>query len=217
MSPTAAEKFEGAIEEAIEGTDDPFDRNFQVATRDRLNDLLARSSFAPGCRFGPCLKEIWRNTKVRLVLVARVTSVGSSYTILLSLMDTQSGLLTSQVVRPCPVCTFEDALSETTLAAISVVTGAGDAMVTDPDNGPTSTDQALDGKGRLGDYTTLVEQHRRSTQRAAIFFLSAGLLAAGAGSYLLATDKPDVGYPIVAAGGVCAVASGTLFVLSRRF
>jgi hypothetical protein len=217
VSPTAADKFEGAIEEAIEGTADPFGRNFQVSPRVRLNDLLSRSSFAPGCRFGPCLKEIWRNTKVRLVLVGRVTSVGSSYTLLLSLMDTQSGMLTSQVVRSCPVCTFEDALSEATLAAISLVTGAGDAMVADPDTGPTSTESALDVRGRLGDQTTIVEQRRRSTRRAAIFFVGAGLIAAGAGSYLLATDKADVGYPIVAAGGVCAVASGTLFVLSRRF
>jgi hypothetical protein len=212
VSPTAAEKLEAGIEEGIAGTSS--DEHPRVATRQRLTEMLAHSKFDPGCRFGPCLEEIYKNTKVRMVLVGRIASSGPSYNFLVSLMDTRSGLLMSQVTTRCAVCTLDEAIASATLATIELITRAenGDE---DPEAGAaTAVTPAVAELAALQKQTA---SRRRSIRRTGLFFLSAALLAAGAGAYFAATDDLDVGYPLLAAGGAFAVTSTTLFVLSRRF
>jgi hypothetical protein len=52
-------------------------------------------------------------------------------------------------------------------------------------------------------------------RRGAVFFLGAAAVAAAAGTYFLVTDRRDLGYGAVGAGGAFALASGTLLVISR--
>ena len=208
VSPTATEKLEAGIEEGLAGTGD-VDRP-RVATRKRLTELLARSTFAPGCLFGPCLKEIYRNTQVRMVLVARIVGSGPSYDFMVSLMDTRTGLLMSQVATRCSVCTLDEAITSAALATIELINQA-EGGAGDDGGGPEAA------SGAAADLAPRIAVRRRAIRRSALFFLSAAVLAGGVAAYFTATDEPDVGYPVLVASGALAVASTTLFVLSREF
>jgi hypothetical protein len=210
ISETVAQRFEQSIEAGLA------DNGFKVAPRKRLLELLGRSSYVAGCRFGPCLEEVYRNTDIRLVLVGRVTAVGPSYTVLMTLLDTRVGRPTSQVVDRCEVCTVEEAMTGATLAVVELVTGAGTAVV-DPALGPTSRDKIPDFRAQLAARRNELADRRRRLRRAALFFVGAAALAGGAGGYLIATDRDQRGLPAVGAAGAFAVASATFLVLSRRF
>jgi hypothetical protein len=211
VSQTAAAKLEAGIEEGIAGTSG--DEHPRVATRQRLNEMLAHSKFDPGCRFGPCLEEIYKNTKVRMVLVGRIASSGPSYNFLVSMMDTRTGLLMSQVSTRCAVCTLDEAIASATLATIELITQAESG-----DQDPAAvTASSLKATAELASERKRTAAGRRATRRTAFFFLSAALLAGGAGAYFTATDDGDVGYPLLAASGAFAVTSTALFVLSRKF
>lgn len=210
VSATAAARFETSIEEGLTGS------GYQVSPRKRLMALLGQSSYVPGCLFGPCLEEVFRNTELRLVLVARITSVGPSYEYVVSLLDTRIGRPTSQVTDQCEVCTLEEAIASTTLAVIELVTGSGNSVV-DPALGPVGKDELPDLRGQLEASQREVGARQRRLRRAALFFIGAAALAGGAGAYFLSRDQTDRGYPAVAVGGAFAIASGTLLVLSRRF
>lgn len=210
VSATAAARFETSIEEGLTGS------GFKVSPRKRLLALLSQSSYVPGCLFGPCLEEIHRNTQVRLVLVAQITSVGPSYEYVVSLLDTRIGRPTSQVTDQCEVCTLEEAIASTTLAVIELVIGSGDSVV-DPVLGPTGTEEPPDLRGQLEASRREVSANQQRLRRAALFFVGAAVLAGGAGAYFLTRDETARGYLALGAGGAFAIASGTLLVLSRRF
>lgn len=210
VSATAAARFETSIEEGLTGS------GFKVSPRKRLMALLAQSSYVPGCLFGPCLEEVFRNTEVRLVLVARITGVGPSYGYIVSLLDTRLGRPTSQVTDRCEVCTLEEAIASTTLAVIELVTGSGNSVV-DPALGPVGSGELPDLRGQLEERKLEVASRQRRLRRAALFFIGAAALGGGAGAYFLSKDQTDRGYPVLAASGAFAIASGTLLVLSRRF
>jgi len=208
VSETAAEKFETSIEEGLSGT------GFRVAPRKRLKELLANSSYVDGCHFGSCLNEVYRNTKVRMVLIGRIVSLGPSYSYVVSLLDTRTGHPMSQVADRCDVCTLEEAMATATIAVVELVSKAG-AMDPAEDRVPEDpqlcTREVAAVKKRNSD-------SRRITRRAAFFFLGAAALAGGAGAYFIATDRDErVGYAAAAAGGTFAVASATLLVISGRF
>ncbi len=208
VSETASEKFESSIEEGLAGT------GFRVAPRSRLKALLANSSYIDGCHFGPCLAEVYRNTKVRLVLIGRIVSLGPSYSFVVSLLDTRTGQPVSQVADRCDVCTLEEAMATATIAVVDLVSRAGGIQ---PDSSAKIPDplvkarEAAEGKRRIA-------KGRRNMRRGAIFFLSTAVLAGGVGAYFIASDKDErVGYGAAAAGGALAVSGVTMLVLSRRF
>jgi len=210
VSSVAAAKFEEAIERGL------VDNGFQVAPRSRLTEVLSQSSYVPGCFFGPCLQQVFRNTELRLVLVGRVSSIGPRYDVVLTLLDTRLGRTTSQVVDRCEVCTLEEAITTTTLGVVELVTGAGTAMV-DPALGPTSSESPPDLALLLQRSQQEVSVRQRRLRQAAVFFLGAAAIVGGAGAYFAGNDRRIRGYSMVSAGGVFALASTTLLVLSRRF
>lgn len=210
ISETAAAAFEDSIEGML------IDGGYRVAPRKRMEEMLGPSSYAAGCRFGPCLREVHRNTEVRLVLVGQISAVGPAYTLVLTLLDTRLGRPTSQVVETCEVCTIEEAITSATLAVVGLTVGTAGAMV-DPNLGPTSTGKLPDFKKELAARDALLTSRRRRLGQAALFFAGAAALAGGAGAYFAATDRRNSGLPLVGAAGGFAVASGTLLVLSRKF
>jgi hypothetical protein len=210
VSETAAEKFETSIEEGLSGT------GFKVAPRERLKELLSNSSYVEGCHFGPCLREVHRNTKVRLVLVARIVGLGPSYSFVVSLLDTTTGQPTSQVADLCDVCTLEEAIATATLSVIELVTGSGTATV-DPDVGPTGEKEKTPKVDIAKVLKKRAANRRRLVRRTALFLLGAAVVAGGVGAYFLTNDDDSRGYLAVGAGGALAAASGTFLVISTRF
>jgi hypothetical protein len=211
VSEAAAEAFETAIEEVVAG------QGLAVAPRERLGQLLLDSSYVEGCLFGPCLEAVYRVTEVRLVLVARILAVGSSYSLVVSLMDTRTGRPASQVAEECAVCTLEEAVSSVTLAVIALLTGTDTAQVRDPGADPTRPPDLEAMQRRLGGLENQVAGGGRSLRRAALFFGGAAVITGAAAAYLLHTDRDPPGYAVTGAAGAFAVTSATMLVLSRRF
>lgn len=210
VSETAAELFEDSLEEGLDGS------NFTVAKRERLLSLIGNSSYKEGCYFGPCLEEIYKITRVKLVLVATIKGTGSAYSFLVSLLDTESGLVTAQVGDVCAPCTLGEAIDSASLAVVELV-NVEDAAV-DPDAGNTGERLTIaDVRAEKEALEIKAKTRSRSLNRAALFFFSAGLIAGGAGAYLINDDRKRPGYAAVAGGGASILAAGTFFVLSRRF
>jgi len=208
VSETASEKFESSIEEGLAGS------GFRVSPRKRLKEMLANSSYIDGCHFGPCLGEVYRNTKVKLVLIGRIVSLGPSYSFVVSLLDTRTGQPVSQVADRCDVCTLEEAMATATIAVVDLVSRAGaiepgsESKVPDPKQ---CTVEVASAEKR-------VSRGRRNLRRASVFFISAAVIAGGTAAYFLATDQDErVGYGAAASGGALAVTGITMLVLSRRF
>jgi hypothetical protein len=207
-SAAAERKFEQSIEEGLA------EHGLKVAPRQRLADMMATSGFIEGCSFGPCLRAVRTNTQVSLVLIARITSVGPSYDFVISLVETEHGRVTSQVAERCEVCTMDEAVATATLSVIQVITGAGGAT-TDPDLDPTGKPVGPDSRVLLAQREAQVRAGRTKLRRAAVFFLGAAVVAAGAGAYFLSEDRRDLGYGGFGGAGAFALASGTLLVISR--
>jgi|GEM_PF-1996385 len=214
VSKTAADKFEQSLEEGLTGT------GFRVVTRDKLRKGL-KGELVPGCYFGACLKPIYKHLKIRLVLVARITSAGPNYNFIVSLLDARSGMPTSQVADRCEVCTLEEAIASATLAVIALATGTGTAKVTDPVEGPT---RAADLPGLRATIAQL--QHRvhhnaalrRRRRQYGWLFVGLAVLAANVG-VAQATRCDDRGAATcwlgTGASGALGLAGITLLVLSR--
>ncbi len=204
VSTTAAEKFESSIEDGLVGT------GFKVSPQKTLRKLLEQSSYIDGCYFGPCLQEVYRNTRVKKVLVARITSLGPSYSFVVSLVDTQTGLPVSQVANLCEVCTLEEAIATATLAVIELVTRS------DQPAPPVEVERPAAGEVEKH-ADAAIARRKKLVRRAALFFLSAGVVAGGAGAYLLWDGKESAGRPAAAAGGALALTGVTFLVISGRF
>jgi hypothetical protein len=211
VSETAAEMLEQSLEEGLAGV------GFRIARSKRLKAALATTDYVDGCTFGPCLRAVHKATKMRLVLVARIRGVGSSYSFVVSLLDTVTGNVTSQVGDSCEVCTLNEAVNTATLAVISLVTGTGDAKVTNPEVGPTGTVDPGRDKAKITDLEARMASKRRSMRRGALFFAGAAVIAGAGGTFLLASGRDKTGYAALAGGGAFAVSSLTMLLVSRKF
>lgn len=61
-----------------------------------------------GCTVGPCLSRIGEQLGVERVVTGGVVAVGSSYDVLLSLLETGRGSLLGQFCARCDVCTYQE-------------------------------------------------------------------------------------------------------------
>lgn len=214
VSKTAADKFERSIEEGLSGT------GFKVANRKALRDALKGTDYVAGCYFGACLKEIYKRTRVRLILVARITSAGPNYNFVVSLLDTRTGLPTSQVADRCTVCTLEEAIASATLAVVALATGTGTAAVTDPVSGPTRSTQIPLLRAEITRLGNEVRQRRRSARNARItgwVFLGLAAVAGGIGVMQVRScdDRKDVSCWMGAGiGGALGFTGISILVLS---
>jgi hypothetical protein len=60
------------------------------------------------CYVGPCLSRIGKQLGAERIITGTIAAQGSSYDVLLSLLDTEGGTLLGQVSSRCDVCTFQD-------------------------------------------------------------------------------------------------------------
>jgi hypothetical protein len=118
VSDAAEVRFEQGVADGLAGA------GFRVMDRASVDKaLIASTGYVAGCSFGPCLRAVRDATGVETVLVARIEGVGRTYSFVVSLMDTRSGQLLSQVAQNCSVCTVEDAITTATLSAVELVLG----------------------------------------------------------------------------------------------
>ena len=214
VSRTAADKFERSIEEGLTGT------GFKVATRKALREALKGSDYIAGCYFGACLKQIYKRTKIRLILVARITSAGPNYNFVVSLLDSRTGLPTSQVADRCAVCTLEEAIASATLAVVALATGTGTAAVTDPVSGPTRSEQIPVLRAEIARLAKEVRRRRSSARSARVtgwVFLGLAVVAGGIGVMQVRScdDRSEVSCWMGAGiGGALGFTGITMLVLS---
>lgn len=199
VSEAAAEQFESEVEEALDGV------GMQSIDREALRKRLQGSDYMDGCTFGVCLAKLRAATGVPLVLVADIQGTGSNYGFVITLVDTKTGIPTSQVAQTCAVCTIEEAISTATLTTISVLTGTGDAKTT-----PVLV--ANGGSGKAG-----AHKHASTLSNTGLAFIGVGVVGVLAGAYLVYDDHRDLGVGAASSGAALATGGATMLLLSRSF
>ena len=144
-----------------------------------------------------------------LVLVARIQGEGSNYSFVITLVDTKTGMYTSQIADSCAVCTIEEAISTATMATIALLMGTGGAEVSKFSASAAATTDLKAFKR--------VKPLRTSFRRTGLIFLGVGVLAVATTGYLWNEEK-DLAATISGTTATAFVASGvTMLLLSRRF
>lgn len=195
-------KFGDAVEEGLDGAD------LTAAPRDRMQQMLASSSWSPACTVGPCLSEVRTQTGADYVVTAGLTGSGESYRFTITLVGTKNGDVIRQMSQSCPACNVEDLASAATLATIELLNAVD---TTAPDRGVAPpSDEVIKLRAR-------VARHAGSVRRAAVLVLGVGLLTAAAGGYFLSKDRSDVGYPLLGVTAGLATSGVVMLGLSFRF
>jgi hypothetical protein len=210
-SDVAAEAFETSVETGLGNA------GFAVARRERMARMLEGSGYLEGCLFGPCLRTVYRTTGVRLALVGRILRLGQSYSYVVTLVDTRSGVPTSQATDTCAVCTVDEAVATAAMAVIGLVTGAG-AVVTDPDAGPTGDPRAPpEIRAREARPSFPAMRQRVALRRSAWVLTSAAVAAGGLAVASAVTDRDAVSAASAGASGAFLLSAVTVLAVSLRF
>lgn len=199
------EKFTQAVEDGLAGNDE-----LTAASQARMREALERSQWNRDCLVGPCLDEVRAQTGADMVAIAALTAVGQSYRYTITMLDTRTGHVLSQVSEDCVACTVEDVMSQVTMATIALVNGAGDTRTPDALTpvAPLARVQALERR---------VVGHKRTIRRGGLLLIGAGLLTAGAAAYYVTNDRDDVGYPLGGLAGGLAASGAVVLGLSLTF
>ena len=207
VSEAAGDKFEQSVEETLAGV------GFRVMRSQTVQEKLAGTNYIAGCTVGPCMKEVLARTGLHRVLVARIQGNGQSYSVVVSLVDTATGELVSQVAQSCPVCTVEEAISTATLATVELLTARPRSA--EGKRARAMARAARDSERAAGDAT--LERRQARARRFGWVFLVGGAAAAGLGVGLIASDRREVGSASAGLGGGLAVAGVTALVWSKSF
>jgi hypothetical protein len=202
VSDVVLEAFAEAVEEGLAGAD-----GFQTASRERMHEMLAQSTWSAACTIGECLSEVRAQTGADYVLVAGLQGRGESYRFTLSLLETERGSVVEQASETCPACTVEDVVSAATLATIELINSIEPGVAKE---GELVAAENVVLRGR-------VRGHARSVRRGALLVSGLALLTAGAGAYFVQKDRTDVGYPLLGATGGLVVSGAVMLGLSFRF
>jgi hypothetical protein len=179
--------FEANLEESLRGA------GFTVMPKDAVKGLIVKGDVTAGCSFGPCLRAVGKALAVELALVARITADGPSFSFVLTLVDTASGVPVAQVSDTCAVCTFDEASAAATLAVVDL----GMRYQEWKSGARAATDKREPG----------AKKSRRRT------WILGGLtvVAGGVAAYLLLGRDDAEDWGAAAAGGATGLALGTLF------
>ena len=198
VSETTGDTFEQGMERALAAAEVPVVRSRVV------REKMAGSNFVRGCTFGPCVREVGRATGLKRLLAARIEGAGKSYSVVVSLIETEEGRLLSQVAQSCPVCTVDEAIATATQAVVELLTRReGEAR------SGTEVVAVPDDSGRIA-------SKKKHVRRTGIVFSVAGAAALVAG-IALAADDSDAGGPLVGGGVALAGAGLATLLLSVTF
>ena len=131
----------------------------QVQADERLRQVLRREGFevvqlhpeqrAEACTMGPCLARVGERLRVDRVIAGNVAAHGSSYDLILTMMETAGGTVVAQVSKRCDVCTYAEVAELVEEGAEALVdrarryVGAHGLLIVRSD--PTEADVLLDG------------------------------------------------------------------------
>ena len=194
VSDTTGDKFEESIERALAAVNVPVMRSKVV------RDKLAASDFVHGCSFGPCLRAVGRATGLDRLLVARIAGAGQSYSVVVSLIETEDGRLVSQVAQSCPVCTVDEAIATSTRAVVELITRregearSGKEVVSVPDD------------------PERIARKKRHVRNLGILFTSVGAAALIGGIILAADDSGGAAAMVGGGAGMASAGLGTLLL-----
>jgi hypothetical protein len=198
VSDTTGDKFEESMERALAAVNVPVVRSKVV------REKLATSDFVHGCAYGPCLRAVGRATGLGRVLVARIEGAGQSYSVVVSLMETEEGRLLSQVAQSCPVCTVDEAIATATRAVVELIT-------------------RREGEARSGKEVVAVpndparlDRKKAHVQRTGLVFVATGAVAMLAGA-LAGDDHAEARAALLGGGGALAGAGMATLLLSVTF
>ncbi len=211
VSQAAGDKFEQSVEETLAGV------GFRVVRSKQVQQKLAGSNYVIGCTFGPCMKEVGARTQLRRVLVARIQGAGQTYSVVVSLVDTESGQLVSQVAQSCPVCTVEDAISTSIKAVVALLTDEKAAPEGAASVSPAAPAEVAATAGEPAAETEQLERRRRQARRLGWIFVAAGTVAIGAAVGLAATENENAAMGVGGVGGGLAAGGLTALLWSQRF
>ncbi|MBI4508511.1 MAG: hypothetical protein HY698_02665 [Deltaproteobacteria bacterium] len=176
-------RFEVSFEEGLRGA------GFEVVERADVLAKVVRSDAPEGCTFGPCLAAVGSALGVDLVLVARVAAQGPSYSFVLTIVETKTGVPKVQVADSCAVCTLDEALAASMLAVISLGTGTGGAKLVEP------------AGGRCG---------LRPSRSGAWFVTGVAVASSVFGLLLASTERESAGWAAMGFGVGLGLLGGTL-------
>lgn len=204
VSGATAEQFETQVEEALSGV------GRHSVSRAALRKRLEGSDFLEGCYFGPCLTALRVASGVPLILVARIQGEGSSYSFVITLVDTKTGVSTAQVAQTCPVCTVDEAIMTATLATIALLS-------TEPDVTVLAVDDALvEGAGPSKSSPTTPSIG--PVRGAGWLFLATGIAAVAGGGYLLLEDeRRDLSIAGLASGAALFTGGASILLFTSDF
>jgi hypothetical protein len=186
------DRFAEAVEDGLGAID------WVTAPRDRLQEMLAASSWTPACIVGPCLREVRAQTGADYVVNAGLAASGMSYRFTLTLIGTETGAVIAQKDESCPACTIDDVIASVTIATIALVNEVPPAEA--PPAPPPE---------RRNPASTL--------RRTGLLFLGVSLVAGAVAYYLHDKDRDDVGYPLAGAAGGLALSGAVVLGISLRF
>lgn len=201
----ASDRFEEALEDGLEGA------NFEVRKRESMEASLKASTYVEGCNFGPCMRKVHEATGVGLAVVARVQGVGSSYTFIVSLVDSKTGHLVAQVSRGCAACSIDDAvLTASLMGPDLLLERVGEAEGSKRKAGIERSRSDEEVRG-------VADSRRQSLRTTSYLFLGASLAAGALGGYFLYDDDNDKGLPLVAGAGASFLGGVTMLLFSKEF
>lgn len=84
------------------------ENDYKVKRQDGIRARLRSAGLPPGCSMGPCLSRVGQALEVDQVLVGELSGEGTSYDIILTLLETGGGTPLAQVSDRCDVCNFTE-------------------------------------------------------------------------------------------------------------
>jgi hypothetical protein len=179
--------FEANLEESLRGA------GFSVLPKDAVKGLIIKGDVTAGCAFGPCLRAVGEALGVELALVARITADGPSFSFVLTLVDTASGVPVAQVSDTCAVCTFDEASAAATLAVVDLGMRYQEWKQQSAAPAPT-----------------VAEKPSGKSRKKTWILGSLALIAGGSAAYLLLARDDADDWGAAVAGGATGLALGTI-------
>jgi hypothetical protein len=210
VSQAAGDKFEQSVEETLTAV------GLRVVRSHEVQKQLAGTNYISGCTFGPCMKEVLTRTGLRRVLVARIQGAGQTYSVVVSLIDTESGHLVSQVAQSCPVCTVEDAIATSIKAVVKLLTEEDATSAESAASLAPGGAAAEEGEAAAPDEEA-AERRQQRMRRLGWTFVASGAIALGLGGTLIALDSDGAGLASAGLGVGLTAAGLTAFSWSRSF
>ena len=201
LSKSETRLFESSLEEGLTGL------GFEIIHHSEFIDSLRGTSFISGCSMGPCTKAIFAESEIKDVITARMKREGSSYTLLITRLNTEHGDVVSQVAEVCDICTVEEAMLSVTNATIALMTETGE----------TENNEHLEAILNPNLPNPSHEKSRIKMKRTGIALLSVGILSAVIGGGLVANSQNVYGAGLLGLGAGSVLGGAGLWTFSKKF